>query len=76
MSKHVRLKVMCEIEFYLEDLDMNVFEDIREVNALEPTDAITDENIKTYIYETQDVYELNDQFGIVDADITEIIIDE
>ena len=76
MSKHVRLKVMCEIEFYLEDLDMNVFEDIREVNALDPTDAITDENIKTYIYETQDVYELNDQFGIVDADITEIIIDE
>lgn len=76
MSKHIRLKVMCEIEFYLEDLDMNVFEDIREVNALDPTDAITDENIKTYIQDTQDVYELNDQFGIVDADITEIIIDE
>lgn len=76
MGKHIRLKVMCEIEFDLADLNMDVFEDIREVNALEPTDAITDENIKTYIYETQDVYELNDEFGIVDADITEIIIDE
>jgi len=74
MSKHIRLKVTCEVEFSLDDLNMDVAEDIREMCDLTPYEAIEDEHIKLYIQE-QDVYELNDQFGIVDADIQEVIVE-
>ena len=74
MSKHIRLKVTCEVKFSLDDLGMDVAEDIREMCDLTPYEAIEDEHIKLYIQE-QDVYELNDQFGIVDADIQEVIVE-
>ena len=74
MSKHIRLKVTCEVEFSLDDLNMDVAEDIREMCDLTPYEAIEDEHIKLYIQE-QDVSELNDQFGIVDADIQEVIVE-
>ena len=74
MSKHIRIKVTCEIEFSLDDLNVDVAEDIREMCNLDPFEAIEDEHITQYI-ETYDVYELNDQFGIVDADIQEVIVD-
>ena len=47
MSKHIRVKLTCEVE---------------------------DEHIANYIY-GQDVYEFNDQFGIVDAEIQEVIVE-
>lgn len=74
MSKHIRLKVTCEVEFSLDDLNIDVAEDIREMCDLTPYEAIEDEHIKLYIQE-QDVYEMNDQFGIVDADIQEVIVE-
>ena len=74
MSKHIRLKVTCEVEFSLDDLGMDVAEDIREMCDLTPYEAIEDEHIKLYIRE-QDVYEMNDQFGIVDAEIQEVIVE-
>ena len=74
MSKHVRVKLTCEIEFDLEDLNSDVADDIREMCDLDPFEAIEDEHIKMFI-EEQDVYELNDQFGIADADILEVIVD-
>jgi hypothetical protein len=63
----------CEIEFNLEDLSSDVADDIREMCDLDPFEAIEDDHIKLFI-EEQDVYDLNDQFGIVDADIQEVII--
>ena len=74
MSKHVRVKLTCEIEFDLEDLNSDVAEDIREMCDLDPFEAIEDEHIRLYIQE-QDVYEMNDQCGIVDADIEEVIVE-
>lgn len=74
MSKHIRVKVSCEIEFDLEDLDQDVAEYIREAECLDQFDAIEDEHIIRYV-EGQDVYEMNDQFGIVDADILEVIVE-
>lgn len=74
MSKHVRLKVTCEIEFNLDDLNCDIAEDIREMCDLDPFEAIEDEHIKEFI-EQQDVQELNDQFGMSDADIQEVIVE-
>ena len=78
MSKHVRVKVTCEIEFDLEDLNYvsaeAVADAIREAEGLDPFDAIDDDMIIRYV-EAQDVYEMNDQFGIVDADIQEVIVE-
>jgi len=74
MSKHIRVKVTCEIEFDLMDLHENVAYEIREAEGLDEFDAIEDEQIIRYI-EAQDVYELNDVFGIVDADIQEVIVE-
>jgi hypothetical protein len=74
MSKHIRVKLTCEIEFDLEDLEPDIADAIREVECLDQYDAITDEHIIAYI-EAQDVYEMNDQFGIVDADIQEVIVE-
>ena len=74
MSKHVRVKLTCEIEFDLLDLDENVASDIREAEGLDEFDAIEDSHIITYV-EGCDVYEMNDQFGIVDADIQEVIVE-
>lgn len=74
MSKHIRVKLTCEIEFDLEDLNENVASDIRDAEGIDDYDAIEDEHIANYIY-NQDVYELNDQFGIVDADIQEVIVE-
>ena len=74
MSKHIRVKVTCEIEFDLMDLHENVAYEIREAEGLDEFDAIEDEQIIRYI-EAQDVYELNDVFGIVDADIEEVIVE-
>ena len=74
MSKHIRVKLTCEIEFDLEDLDQDVAEYIREAECLDQFDAIEDEHIIRYV-EGQDVYEMNDQFGIVDADILEVIVE-
>jgi len=74
MSKHIRVKVTCEIEFDLMDLHENVAYEIREAEGLDEFDAIEDEQIIRYI-EAQDVYEMNDQFGIVDADIQEVIVE-
>jgi len=74
MSKHIRVKVTCEIEFGLMDLHENVAYEIREAEGLDEFDAIEDEQIIRYI-EAQDVYELNDVFGIVDADIQEVIVE-
>ena len=74
MSKHVRVKLSCEIEFDLLDLDENVASEIREAEGLDEFDAIEDEHIIRYV-EAQDVYEMNDQFGIVDAEIQEVIVE-
>jgi len=74
MSKHIRVKVTCEIEFDLEDLHEDVAEAIREAECLDQFEAIEDEHIIRYV-ECQDVYEMNDQFGIVDADIQEVIVE-
>ena len=74
MSKHIRVKITCEIEFDLMDLHENVAYEIREAEGLDEFDAIEDEQIIRYI-EAQDVYELNDVFGIVDADIQEVIVE-
>ena len=74
MSKHIRVKLTCEIEFDLMDLEENVAYDIREAECLDEFDAIEDEHIIRYV-EAQDVYEMNDQFGIVDADIQEVIVE-
>ena len=74
MSKHVRVKLTCEIEFDIQDLDSNVAYEIREAEGLDEFDAIEDEHIIRYV-EAQDVYEMNDQFGIVDADIQEVIVE-
>ena len=74
MSKHIRVKLTCEIEFDLMDLDENVAYEIREAEGLDEFDAIEDEHIANYIY-NQDLYEMNDQFGIVDADIQEVIVE-
>jgi len=74
MSKHIRVKVTCEIEFDLMDLHENVAYEIREAEGLDEFDAIEDEQIIRYV-EAQDVYEMNDQFGIVDADIQEVIVE-
>jgi len=74
MSKHIRVKVTCEIEFDLMDLHENVAYEIREAEGLDEFDAIEDEQIIRYV-EAQDVYELNDVFGIVDADIQEVIVE-
>lgn len=74
MSKHIRVKLTCEIEFDLADLNEDVASDIREAEGLDEFDAIEESHIVTYV-EGQDVYELNDQFGIVDADIQEVIVE-
>lgn len=74
MSKHIRVKLTCEIEFDLEDLDQDVADYIREAECLDQFEAIEDEHIIRYV-ESQDVYEMNDQFGIVDADIQEVIVE-
>lgn len=74
MSKHIRVKLTCEIEFDLADLNEDVASDIREAEGLDEFDAIEDEHIIRYV-EAQDVYEMNDQFGIVDADIEEVIVE-
>ena len=74
MSKHIRVKVTCEIEFDLMDLHENVAYEIREAEGLDEFDAIEDEQIIRYV-EAQDVYEMNDQFGIVEADIQEVIVE-
>lgn len=74
MSKHIRVKLSCEIEFDLEDLDQDVADYIREAECLNQFEAIEDEHIIRYV-EAQDVYEMNDQFGIVDADIQEVIVE-
>jgi hypothetical protein len=78
MSKHIRVKLTCEIEFNLEDLNYVSAEDvadaIREAEGLDPFDAIEESHIIAYV-EAQDVYEMNDQFGIVDADIQEVIVE-
>lgn len=74
MSKHIRVKLTCEIEFDLEDLHDDIAESIRESECLDQYDAIDDDMIIRYV-EAQDVYEMNDQFGIVDADIEEVIVE-
>lgn len=74
MSKHIRVKLTCEIEFDLSDLNEDVASDIREAEGIDDYDAIEDEHIANYIY-NQDVYEFNDQFGIVDAEIQEVIVE-
>ena len=74
MSKHIRVKLTCEIEFDLTDLNEDVASDIREFESLDEFDAVEDEHIANYIY-GQDVYEFNDQFGIVDAEIQEVIVE-
>ena len=74
MSKHIRVKLTCEIEFDLADLNEDVASDIREAEGLDEFDAVEDEHIIRYV-ECQDVYEMNDQFGIVDADIQEVIVE-
>ena len=74
MSKHIRVKLTCEIEFDLENLHEDVADAIREAECLDQYEAIEDEHIANYIY-NQDVYEMNDQFGIVDADIQEVIVE-
>jgi hypothetical protein len=72
MSKRVRVKIVGEIEFDLEDFADP--QDIRDICGLDPYEAIEDEHIKLYINE-QDVFEMNDQFGIVDADMQEVIVE-
>lgn len=74
MSKHIRVKLTCEIEFDLEDLNGDVASDIRETECLDDFEAIEESHIIAYV-EAQDVYEMNDQFGIVDADIQEVIVE-
>ena len=74
MSKHIRVKLTCEIEFDLSDFNEDVASGIREAEGLDEFDAIEDEHIIRFV-EAQDVYEMNDQFGIVDADIQEVIIE-
>jgi len=74
MSKHIRVKLTCEIEFDITDLNEDVATDIREAEGLDEFDAIDDDMIIRYV-EAQDVYEMNDQFGIVDADIEEVIVE-
>jgi len=74
MSKHIRVKITCEIEFNLMDLHENVAYEIREAEGLDEFDAIEDEHIIRYI-ECQDVDEMNDVFGIVDANIEEVIVE-
>jgi len=74
MSKHVRVKLTCEIEFDLEDLNSDVADDIREMCDLDSFEAIENDHIKLYVGE-QDVYEMNDQFGIADAEIQEVIVE-
>jgi len=74
MSKHIRVKLTCEIEFDLENLHEDVAEDIREAECLDQYEAITDEMIIRYV-EAQDVYELNDQFGIVSAEVEGVIVE-
>jgi len=74
MSKHIRVKVTCEIEFDLEDLEPDIADAIREVECLDQFDAIEDSHIISYV-ESKDVYEMNDEFGIVDADIQEVIVE-
>ena len=74
MSKHIRVKVTCEIEFDLEDLEPDIADAIREVECLDQFDAIEDSHIISYV-ESKDVYEMNDEFGIVDAEIQEVIVE-
>ena len=74
MSKHIRVKLTCEIEFDLSDLNEDVASEIREAEGIDDYDAIEESHIVDYLY-AQDVYELSDQFGIVDADIEEVIVE-
>ena len=78
MSKHIRVKLTCEIVFELEDLNYvsaeNVAEAIREAEDLDPFDAIEESHIIAYV-EAQDVYEMNSEFGMVDAEIQEVIVE-
>ena len=74
MSKHIRVKLTCEIEFDLENLHEDVADAIREAECLDQYEAIEDEHIIAYV-EAQDVYEMNDEFGIVDAEIQEVIVE-
>ena len=61
MSKHIRVKLTCEIEFDLEDLNYvsaeNVAEAIREAEDVDPFGAIEESHIIAYV-KAQDVYEL------------------
>jgi hypothetical protein len=74
MSKHIRVKLTCEIEFDLMNLDENVAYEIREAEGLDEFDAIEDEHIIRFV-EAQDVYEMNSEFGMVDAEIREVIVE-
>ena len=74
MSKHIRVKVTCEIEFDLMDLDENVAYEIREAEGLDEFDAIEESHIIDYV-KAQDVYEMNSEFGMVDAEIQEVIVE-
>jgi hypothetical protein len=78
MSKHIRVKLTCEIAFDLADLNYvsaeHIADAIREAEGLDPFDAIDDDMIIRYV-EAQDVYQMNDEFGIVDAEIQEVIIE-
>ena len=71
MSKYIRVKVLCEIQFELEDYADT--HDIRAACGLTDYEAVTDKDIIEYI-EGECVYELNDQFGIADAEIKEVIV--
>ena len=78
MSKHIRVKLTCEIVFELEDLNYvsaeNVAEAIREAEDIDPFDAIEESHIIDYV-KAQDVYEMNSEFGMVDAEIQEVIVE-
>jgi hypothetical protein len=74
MSKHIRVKLTCEIEFDLSDFNEDVASGIREAEGLDEFDAVEDVHIIRYV-ECQDVYEFSDQFGIVDAEIQEVIVE-
>ena len=74
MSKHVRMKLTCEIEFYIDDLDSDVPDQIRDMCGLDAYEAIEDDHIREYI-DGLDVYELNDRFGIVSAEVEGVIVE-
>jgi len=72
-EKTITVKMTCEVSFTLDDLDPDVYDQIRERFDLAKTDGIPDENIKDYFFE-EDPDNLIDCIGMDGYEITEVIV--